>query len=150
MCEQSNSNGNGHNVIAFLSLEDFGQDVIPVDNLVRVEAINRTLPGGKSLPGGMLQWLVIATALTADGDMAMTSILVGEVWKFAANGEPWHGENAKQAEALTRQYLEDLGFCVGPGVWNPKLAIENIVGGATELWRFEDKQLVKCEEYREV
>lgn len=130
---------NGH-IVAFLSLEDFAQEVIAIDNLVRVESITRTL-NSKSMPGGLVQWLIIITAQTRDG-IAMISIQTGEVWKIAVKDEPYHKNNADQAVHLVKQYLEAQGFIIAPGIWNPKAVIDNIVGGHANLWHFESKQLV--------
>jgi len=125
-------------LIAYFSLEDFTNHVgINIDHPVRVEGIKRT-------KGDMIQWVVVVTSKTY-GDIALMSILVGEVWKFAVNDEPWHSDNADEAVWLVRKYLGEAGFSTAPGVWNPKDVIDNFVYGTAGLWHFEDHRLVANE-----
>jgi hypothetical protein len=128
-------------VLAFLSLEDFAEDVIPLDNLVRVGSVNRSLPI-KDAPCPLLQWLVIVTAWLADGQTAACSIQTGEAWEIFARDETCHHGNAEQAATLVRQYLETQGLAVGKGILNPGVVMDNIVKASTDLWHFEDKKLV--------
>jgi hypothetical protein len=131
-------------VLAFLSLEDFAEEVIPLDNLVRVESVNRPLPA-KVGPSRLLQWLVIVTARLAEGQTAVCSIQTGEAWEIFARDETYHHDNAKRAAALVRQYLEAQDFAVGKGILDPGIVMDNIVKASTDLWHFEDKKLVPNE-----
>lgn len=131
-----------HHIVAYLSLNDFIQDVIADDNQVRVEVIQRNTDS-KAMPGGLVQWLVIVTAKTTEGDLAMTSILVGEAWKIAIKEEPWHQDNAEKALLLVKAYLErTMPFYIAPGVFDPKDVMDNIVRASAGLWHFEDHRLV--------
>ena len=134
-----------NHVLAFLSLEDFAEEVIPLDNLVRVEGVNWPLPT-KGGPGRLLQWLAIVTAQLADNQTAACSILTGEAWELFARDETYHHDNAEQAVTLVRQYLEAQGFVVGKGILNPGAVMDNIVRASANLWHFEDKKLVPNQE----
>jgi len=94
-----------NHVLDFLSLEDFAEEVIPLDNLVQVESVTRPLPT-KAGPSRLLQWLVIVTARLADGQTAVCSIQTGEAWEIFARDETYHHDNAEQAATLVRQCLE--------------------------------------------
>ena len=138
MHDQQSSNGH---IVAFLSLEDFVEEVIPLDNLVRIESINRSLPS----PGGpspLLQWLVIVTAQLTAGQIAMCSLPTGSTWEIFAKDKPYHYDNAHQAATLVRQYLEAQDFAVGKGILNPDVVMDNIIRASTDLWHFEDTKLV--------
>lgn len=133
-----------NHVLAFLSLDDFAEEVIPLDNLVQVESVTRPLPT-KAGPSRLLQWLVIVTARLAEGQTAVCSIQTGEAWEIFARDETYHHDNAKRAAALVRQYLEAQDFAVGKGILDPGIVMDNIVKASTDLWHFEDKKLVPNE-----
>jgi hypothetical protein len=123
-------------VLAFLSLEDFAEEVIPLENLVRVESVTRPLPT-KAGPSRLLQWLVIVTARLADGQTAVCYILIDEAWEIFARDETHRHDNAGQAATLVRQYLEAQDFIVGKGILNPGVVMDNVVKASTDLWHFE-------------
>lgn len=137
MCDQQSSNGH---IVAFFSLEDFVEEVIPLDNLIRVESINRSLPS-KGGPSPLLQWWVIITAQLTD-QIAMCSLPTGSTWEIFAKDRSYHHDNAHQAATLIRQYLEAQGFAVGKGILNPGVVMDNIVRASADLWHFEDTKLV--------
>lgn len=133
---------NGH-VVSFLSLEDFAEDVVAADDLVRVDVIERLVPNGAL---EWVQWWVVATARMVVDGMAMASILIGDTARVFIRDELHHPMNAQRAAGLVRQYLEGQGFVTAPGVWNLSAVVTNLVAGRTWLWRFEGKKLVTTEE----
>ena len=132
---------NGY-IVAFFSVEDFAQDVIAVDDLVRVAVVSR-LFSDDGAGEAVKQWFIVITARLPDGCLAMASVQVGEASLTVAPYEPYHHDNAAAAYDVIRRYLESEGFATAPGVLNPKEVMENIVGGRAEsLWEFDGTMLV--------
>jgi hypothetical protein len=128
-------------IVAFLSLEDFAADnSVDDSNLIRVQPITRLTAGKPEYR--MLQWLVLVTALTAEG-VAMTSILIGQRLEIFKEDDEVYDENVKTAAALIEEYLIAYwGYNVAPGIYSPQRVMDNIVGAGCDLWRFEEGRLV--------
>lgn len=133
--------GSNGQIVGFLSLEDFAADVRCSDEQgpVRVQPIRRST-GGK-LEHSKVQWIILVTALTAEG-VAMASILTGQRWEIFEGDDRQREENAEMAAVMIQGYLEGHGFVVAPGVYSPQAVMDNIVHAGCNLWRFKDGQLV--------